>query len=286
MKNKMFNPTSSLIIESIVPGHSGCTETEYACIYNSTQMAFQCEGWKLIYKDMVTKKILHTHRFYKLHNRSTFAPGERMVLFTERGRDEFFFKGTPSFPVPHWRIFLNRDELILNTSFIEVILCENDTVLASRVCIQGDNKKQLLDVLKSSTTIFIGHGGHSDWKELKDHLCDKHKLNCIFYESEPRSGFTIPDIIQQFGRIPDIALIVMTGEDKTEGGKLRARQNVIHEVGIFQSSLGLPRTIPIVEKGIEIPTNMSGIDELRFNRNCIREIFGDVLAILKREGLY
>jgi len=33
------------------------------------------------------------------------------------------------------------------------------------------------------------------------------------------------------------AILVMTGEDKIEDGEMRARQNVVHELGLFQGKL-------------------------------------------------
>lgn len=44
------------------------------------------------------------------------------------------------------------------------------------------------------------------------------------------------------------ALLVMTGEDKTKAGKFRARQNVVHEAGLFQGQLGFSRAIILREK--------------------------------------
>jgi predicted nucleotide-binding protein len=78
------------------------------------------------------------------------------------------------------------------------------------------------------------------------------------------------------------ALLVLTGEDKSELG-VRARQNVIHECGLFQGRLGFDRAILIVENGIEMASNFDGIQQLRFDKGRIGEVFGDVVATLRRE---
>jgi predicted nucleotide-binding protein len=66
-------------------------------------------------------------------------------------------------------------------------------------------------------------------------------------------------------------------------GDLRARQNVIHELGLFQGKLGFPRAIAIVEEGIETLSNLDDVQQLRFSKGNIAEIYGDVIATLRRE---
>jgi predicted nucleotide-binding protein len=82
-----------------------------------------------------------------------------------------------------------------------------------------------------------------------------------------------------------IAFLVMTGEDETPEGGMRARQNVIHEIGLFQGRLGFPRGIVLLEEGTEEFSNIHGIEQIRFCPGNIKETFGDVLATLHREFL-
>jgi len=135
---------------------------------------------------------------------------------------------------------------------------------------------------KSEVTIFIGHGRSKQWTKLKDHLQDKHALNILSYETGARAGHTIRDILDSMSEEALFALLVLTGEDKTKEG-IRARQNVIHECGLFQGRLGFDRAILLVEKGVELASNFDGIQQLRFNKGRISEVFGDVLATIKRE---
>jgi predicted nucleotide-binding protein len=58
---------------------------------------------------------------------------------------------------------------------------------------------------------------------------------------------------------------------------------VVHEVGLFQGVLGFDRAIVAIEEGVEAFSNIQGIHQLRFSTGNIREVFGDVLATLKRE---
>ena len=80
-----------------------------------------------------------------------------------------------------------------------------------------------------------------------------------------------------------MAILVLTGEDKTADGKTRARQNVIHELGKFQERFGNNKTIALVEKGVELPSNVSGIIYVGFEPGHIKSTYGDIMAMINRE---
>lgn len=129
----------------------------------------------------------------------------------------------------------------------------------------------------------MGHGRSSEWKNLKDHLTDKHDYKIEAYETGARAGHTIRDVLDEMITKSSFAILVMTGEDEGKDGILRARPNVIHEIGLFQGRLGFSRAIVLLENGTEEFSNLYGIQQLRFTKNNIKEVFGDVLATLKRE---
>lgn len=131
--------------------------------------------------------------------------------------------------------------------------------------------------------VFIGHGRSKLWRDLKDHLQDKHKYDIEAYEIGARAGHAVRDILQDMMRKSSFAILVMTGEDETADGNLRSRQNVIHETGLFQGRLGFNRAIVILEEGTEEFSNIQGIEQIRFSRGKIKETFGDILATLRRE---
>jgi predicted nucleotide-binding protein len=133
------------------------------------------------------------------------------------------------------------------------------------------------------TSIFIGHGGNQQWRELKEHLQDKHKLNVIAYETGARSGHAIRDILDDLVREATFAILVMTAEDEQADGSFRARQNVVHEAGLFQGALGFSRAIILLEEGVETFSNVDGIQYIPFKNGHIAETYGDILATLKRE---
>ena len=78
------------------------------------------------------------------------------------------------------------------------------------------------------------------------------------------------------------AIMVMTAEDELIDETFQARQNVIHEAGLFQGRLGFPRAIMVREEGVSMPSNLDGIQYISFS-SSIRETYGEVLAAIRRE---
>jgi predicted nucleotide-binding protein len=131
--------------------------------------------------------------------------------------------------------------------------------------------------------VFIGHGRSSQWRELKDHLQCKHGIKVETYETGARAGHTIRDILEDISRKSNFALLVMTAEDEQADGSFRARQNVIHEIGLFQGKLGFCRAIVLMEEGVEEFSNIFGIQQFRYSKDNIKETFGEIVATIRRE---
>jgi predicted nucleotide-binding protein len=103
------------------------------------------------------------------------------------------------------------------------------------------------------------------------------------YETGPRVGLHIADILEKMEDEASFAILVMTGENEDKQGLFHARDNVIHEVGLFQGRLGFKRAIVLLEEGCAEFSNLSGVQYLPLAKGNIKETFGEVLATLKRE---
>ena len=81
------------------------------------------------------------------------------------------------------------------------------------------------------------------------------------------------------------AFLIMTAEDEQPDGKFRARENVVHEAGLFQGRLGFKKAIILLEEGCEEFSNIQGLNRIQFPKNNISSQYENIRRVLEREGL-
>lgn len=133
--------------------------------------------------------------------------------------------------------------------------------------------------------IFIGHGRSHVWRELKDFIEDTLGLPYEEFNRISPAGRATSDRLKEMLEESCMAFLIMTGEDEQAGGSLRARDNVIHEVGLFQGRLGFERAIILLEEGCEDFSNIHGITYIPFTKEKINTTFGEIIKVLKRESI-
>lgn len=133
--------------------------------------------------------------------------------------------------------------------------------------------------------VFIGHGRSLVWRELKDFILDRLHLEWEEFNREPTAGIATTDRLQQMLDASCIAFLVMTAEDQHADATLHARENVVHEVGLFQGRLGFRRAIVILEQGCTEFSNIAGLSQIHFLTGNISASFEEVRRVLEREGL-
>lgn len=138
---------------------------------------------------------------------------------------------------------------------------------------------------RSGDRIVIGHGRSPLWRELKDFVADRLKLSWDEFNRVSVAGVATTDRLQEMVESSAMALLVATAEDETSTGDLVARQNVVHEVGLFQGHLGFSRAIVLLEDGCEEFSNIHGLGHIRFPRGQISACFEEVRRVLERERL-
>lgn len=140
-------------------------------------------------------------------------------------------------------------------------------------------------VERVGTNVFIGHGGSPVWKDLKDFVQDRLHLPWDEFNRVPVAGVTNVARLSEMLDAAAIALLVMTGEDESAEGDLRARENVVHEAGLFQGRLGFTRAIILLEEGCQQFSNIEGLGQIRFPRGKISVAFEEIRRVFEREGL-
>jgi hypothetical protein len=135
-------------------------------------------------------------------------------------------------------------------------------------------RQRLLERLRQCTKIWVIHGRSRAWKEVGNYL--EHELNLSYCEfNDPDANH--PDIIgrvREIAATSSLAVAVMTAEDATADGQKRARQNVIHEIGLAQGRLGYERVLILREHGVEDFSNMNGLDYIPFDQAHVDTAFG------------
>lgn len=113
--------------------------------------------------------------------------------------------------------------------------------------------------------IFLVHG-HDD-RALHEvaRFLERLGQKVVILREQPNLGKTIIEKFEQYADV-GFAVVLLTGDDK--GGPSsasesdlapRARQNVIFELGYFIGRLGRNRVCALYTKGVEIPSDYSGI---------------------------
>lgn len=135
------------------------------------------------------------------------------------------------------------------------------------------------------TNVFIGHGRSSAWRELKDFISDRLGLPYDEFNRVPVAGVTNIARLSEMLDSAALALIVLTAEDELADGGMLARQNVVHEAGLFQGKLGFTKAIVLLEDGCEEFSNIQGLGQIRFPKGKIGAAFEEVRRVLERESL-
>jgi predicted nucleotide-binding protein len=138
---------------------------------------------------------------------------------------------------------------------------------------------------RTAKRVVIGHGQSPLWRELKDFIADRLKLAWDEFNRVAVAAVATTDRLQQMVESSTLALLVATAEEEGADRTFGARQNVIHEIGLFQGHLGFSRAIVLLEDGCEEFSNIHGLGQIRFPRGNIAACFEEVRRVLEREGV-
>jgi predicted nucleotide-binding protein len=133
--------------------------------------------------------------------------------------------------------------------------------------------------------IFIGHGSSGAWKEIASFLEERLCMPWDEFNREPTAGVAVVDRLQQMLDEACFAFLVMTAEDVQLDGTARARQNVVHEAGLFQGRLGFRRAILLLEEGCAEFSNVLGLGQIRYPKGDILGASEEIRRVLERENI-
>ena len=169
---------------------------------------------------------------------------------------------------------------------IPVQACENLAKVAKRAAShltrRGRSSRRTQEI---GTKVFIGHGRSPAWRDLKDFIQERLKLPWDEFNRVPVAGRTNIERLSQMLDDAAIGFLVMTAEDEHSDGTTHARENVVHEAGLFQGKLGFSKAIILLEEGCKEFSNIEGLGQIRFPPGNIKAAFEEVREVLEREDL-
>lgn len=112
--------------------------------------------------------------------------------------------------------------------------------------------------------VFIVHGHDDKLKTKVENVLMKLGLEPIVLARQPNEGDTIIEKFEKNSSKADYAIILLTADDKGKAKndkkyQLRARQNVIFEMGYFRAKLGKKNLCYMYEEEVELPSDIVGI---------------------------
>lgn len=130
--------------------------------------------------------------------------------------------------------------------------------------------------------VFISHGRSKEWYKVQAYIEKDINLATLELAQEPILGRTVLQKLNDEASRCGYAVIVMTGDDMV-GEEIRARENVMHEIGFFQGKYGLQNVTLLHEEGVNIPSNIHGLVYIPFPKDTVEATFGALSRELKAQ---
>lgn len=123
-------------------------------------------------------------------------------------------------------------------------------------------------------SIFISHGRSKEWYKIQSYVEKDLNYSTIELAQQPNLGRSVLQKLNEEANKCNAAIILMTGEDLLENDEVRARENVLHEIGFFQGKLGLDKVVLLLEEGVNIPSNIHGLVYIPFPKDTAEAALG------------
>ena len=92
--------------------------------------------------------------------------------------------------------------------------------------------------------------------------------------------------LQEMLKTSCFAFLVMTAEDVHADKRVHARENVVHEIGLFQGRLGFRKAIVLEEEGVTGFSNIDGLTRIPFPKGKLSDdAQKKICRTLEREGI-
>ncbi|MGO4184626.1 TIR domain-containing protein [Paenibacillus sp. TAF43_2] len=207
------------------------------------------------------------------------------TIFTNDEINQQYNKAVPTVLADSWvtaydnlKRSLRRKLTILESTIERLVLIPESTEIMTPSGVEEPK-------ITKPAAVFIGHGRSKLWARVKTFLHDDFGINSFTFESETHVGESIVPVLEGFLERASFAIVILTAEDETADGTIRARQNVVHEAGLFQGRLGFKKAILLRQDGLDNFSNVDGLQYIGFTGDNIEQTFYELTRVLKREGV-
>ena len=107
--------------------------------------------------------------------------------------------------------------------------------------------------------VFLGHGRNQLYIQVARFIERELDVDTVILEEQANRGRTIIEKLEDETDNCHYAIIIVTAEDEQASGQMRARQNVIHEIGFCQGKFGRENVLVLRQDTVEEFSNISGI---------------------------
>ena len=150
-----------------------------------------------------------------------------------------------------------RDKIAYIKGFIQRM-----NIIPCKVESQAVSPKETIK--KDTNKVFIVHGHDSNTRNETELLVKQLGFEPVVLFKQPNMGDTIIEKLLRESSEAAFAIVLYTKCDEGKAVeevdlKPRARQNVVFEHGLMCGLLGRKRVVALVEEGVEIPGDLSGI---------------------------
>ena len=162
--------------------------------------------------------------------------------------------------------------------------------------IQGKNVQEMRDYLNNTSPksknrkVFVVYGHDDIAKTQLEALLRRWDLEPIILDQQASGGQTIIEKLEEFGSDISYAIVLATpddiGKDKNElKEKLRVRQNVVLELGMFLAKLGREKVAILLKEAenFEKPSDIQGLIYIPFQKK-VDDVAISLIRELTRQG--
>ncbi len=121
-------------------------------------------------------------------------------------------------------------------------------------------------LLNEHRKVFVVHGWNAQMRDGATSLLGRLRLDYVVLQDERNGGATVVEKFLREADDCDYAVVILSGDDLatpkgSELPRLRARQNVVLELGYFLGKIGRRNIVVLHEEGasIEMPSDLAGI---------------------------